>query len=596
MRALSSNLHKASVGQSGYSATSMPMLWRPCYDERTHDRVIAQLLPVRRSRTIWGFDLTMSEPSSIRLPAIPVSQAATQISDLITDGARVVFFCGAGVSMDHPAQAPDWIQLRDAIVADAMNCLLSASLCSPAEVHQLREEMMEVMSRQIHVKPELVLQWFFQVVGPRLLDALRILDAGAPNQNHNTLAALVHSGLITTIVTTNFDCYFERALDRLGCRYEVYASSFAVGNSLPFSALPHKRRNVPTILKPHGTLEEPSTIRITLRQVGRPLDPVLRDGLMCELEDSHLVIVGYSGNDYDIFPFLQGWSPKAKSVTWCVRDLTQVRSDIPALTPKIRIASGDLCELFERLSCLAGLKPTAQHSRAMPRACITEPRGIAIPQLTAQEASYALALVCLHIGAHSCADRVCVWAERAPESDRVFRSKLLNVRALVRKRADPVRSLQLYRQALLTLRPIADEHMTVMCNLCGNVGALLHECGKHRRALKWLLRSTGWARRGQSRLHVAQNCDDIGNCLRAMGNPNRAIRFHRRAERFHRLVGNLIGVALALNNEGLVYNDLQQFHAARHVLEESVDLKRREVADRPALTWVAVISFEVCVH
>jgi tetratricopeptide (TPR) repeat protein len=123
----------------------------------------------------------------------------------------------------------------------------------------------------------------------------------------------------------------------------------------------------------------------------------------------------------------------------------------------------------------------------------------------------------------------------------------------------------------------------IYCNISGNIGSLLHETGEHRKALKWLRLSNHWLGRVKREQPAYSNDDDIGNCLRALGHASAAVKYHRRAIRFYRATSNLIGTALALNNLGLAYIDLNKFRLAYQVLNESVHLKRTETADIPAL-------------
>jgi len=135
------------------------------------------------------------------------------------------------------------------------------------------------------------------VVGTsRLMPILQGLDAGNPNFNHVTLAALARHGILRAIVTTNFDSYIERAFQSIHYSYGVFTSP---------SDWQRSRSTAPTlsILKVHGSLDAPHSMRFMIDQV-QHLDenePPLKK----LLTTAPVLILGYSGFDEDIFPILK---------------------------------------------------------------------------------------------------------------------------------------------------------------------------------------------------------------------------------------------------------------------------------------------------
>src|ERR1700674_4220097 len=84
---------------------------------------------------------------------------------------------------------------------------------------------------------------------------LALFGSGHPNPTHRFLARLLPSGLVHTLYTTNFDTLLESALEQSGfvrgIDYKVYASDHED------AALGTATRRLPSILKLHGSVDEP---------------------------------------------------------------------------------------------------------------------------------------------------------------------------------------------------------------------------------------------------------------------------------------------------------------------------------------------------
>jgi len=160
-----------------------------------------------------------------------------------------------------------------------------------------------------------------------MLGCLDTFLFGQPNVNHEAIAKLASEGRTGLILTTNFDTFIEDALGETNCKYETYLNS-APERPFPVDGKSGKHQ-LPPLVKPHGSLQEAASIIVTLRQAGRQLSSGLTDLLKHTLSSCIVLVIGYSGNDDDIFPVLDSSAKSAKSVYWYLRSDGKTLKDEP---------------------------------------------------------------------------------------------------------------------------------------------------------------------------------------------------------------------------------------------------------------------------
>ncbi len=129
-----------------------------------------------------------------------------------------------------------------------------------------------------------------------------IYQGGSPCAFHSLCAHLRQRGLLTAIVTTNFDDLFETALGAAGLAYErLWQEPDFLGWTSSIGALP--------LVKIHGSAHDPHSLGITIRRVAnqrgvQAREVAIREVLLASPSEAVLV-VGYSGSDrFDINPIL----------------------------------------------------------------------------------------------------------------------------------------------------------------------------------------------------------------------------------------------------------------------------------------------------
>lgn len=139
----------------------------------------------------------------------------------------------------------------------------------------------------------------------RLLEVFAAFSGGEANATHHTLAALAAAGHIDTLATTNFDLLLESALNVVMDSEQYIRRVSEADFALP---LVEDRRTV--LLKLHGSLDDPLSLRATLRQVidkklGEERARAVQE-LFSAARHHQVVILGYSCSDvYDIIPAIR---------------------------------------------------------------------------------------------------------------------------------------------------------------------------------------------------------------------------------------------------------------------------------------------------
>ncbi|MDR7326754.1 MULTISPECIES: SIR2 family protein [Catenuloplanes] len=214
-------------------------------------------------------------------------------------------FCGAGASIPAPACAPGI-----AVPLGATTRLLAEVAGWPDFDHSPGMERVRG-----DLLPESCYGAIASVAGTA--DHLRLWSSYAwsdvpgepgplPNAGHHLLVHIAQRHALP-VLTTNFDCFIEDAAERQGLR--------------PIVALPDRRDRFPKIRtrdgevavwKLHGSASDIGTIRSQAADLARSSPRALRDQL--RLGAKRVLIVGYSGRDFDIFPVLAELATTAECV------------------------------------------------------------------------------------------------------------------------------------------------------------------------------------------------------------------------------------------------------------------------------------------
>ena len=189
---------------------------------------------------------------------------------------------------------PGWNAINDAFLE---NLALCVGLHTDGQVGgDVLQFILERRESAAAAQPDLQAQLAEESLGERYFALFEPLDIETWNDGHAAVAALVQTGHVRAVVTTNFDRLIELALEAAGVKPAVSCSPDE------FDRLSQSLKGRPTktavpVIKVHGSLGQASTMVDTLRQrvLGRP--KALEAALLRLFEKHAVLVVGFSGAD-----------------------------------------------------------------------------------------------------------------------------------------------------------------------------------------------------------------------------------------------------------------------------------------------------------
>jgi hypothetical protein len=220
---------------------------------------------------------------------------------------KLSLWVGSGISRDPPAALP---------LANELKSYVLRQVCDTKDLREVYENRLmdeKDIGTKIRSYP---LEAFIERISEThsILDSIaKLFRLGDPNDNHNTIAALVKKGLLRDILTTNFDILLEKALERIG--WAVGTDFQVLFNDSEFFEI-GDQNPLPTILKIHGSAINVESMRITLSQVAGKalaLGKVKALQQFLTAEEGGVLVLGYSASDeFDINPILSTIHSKKK--------------------------------------------------------------------------------------------------------------------------------------------------------------------------------------------------------------------------------------------------------------------------------------------
>ena len=270
-----------------------------------------------------------------------------------------VAFCGAGISIPAPSAAPGFLDLRNALIRALAELLRRRSVLSPPQ-HRIIASSLDSLGRRedISLPPEMMFSSVKETMGAATVTSLlaACLNVNRPNDNHMALAKLARNRRLLGIITPNFDTYIESAFANLPLKRHIVGVA------------PGRTQESFFLMKPHGSLDMPTSIVTTLESVIlRPRDDVI-DEFRRMLENRTLLVVGYSGADYDLHPLLvyagRNWNSR---IIWVLWDKGAMNENVA----RLQLALGDRCTIIDGhrravLAELAGLPPSIREEPYSP--------------------------------------------------------------------------------------------------------------------------------------------------------------------------------------------------------------------------------------
>lgn len=510
-----------------------------------------------------------------------IRQAAAKVVSAIEMATPTSFFVGAGISKEAPSYLPDWAEFRDALLSAMIERLCAGGFLSQVEGKSIGRELLAYGSRHsLWLRPEVVLQWIYSYTPRAIQNMLQVFSLGHPNSNHRTLALLCACSN-ARVGTCNFDVHIEHALDNAEVPYQVFAGSRKSGRCRSFRQYAQFEITSPSglvpILKIHGCVSAPSTIRATVQQESRPMPVGGRQALRCLARQRLLIVAGYSGRDFDILPEITAAAVKSRGVLWLARDRASVIPEVLKV-PNTTFAMGDVNSFFgiiaEKLGYACGTRKdgplsvrdhaqeAVRHSRMVPTAL-------------------GIATLGMHIGCFAAvqllSEKVVTTSSSRP---RHVANALMSL-GDTKRRSEPVNALSCFQEAKRIAHPIRAEEPVLYARTLAYVAGQHYLTGDIDKALSFNTRSTAWARKGNGRRLQALNMDDRALMFRHRGNVPYAIRLRLKSVSILEAMGDVINLAMVYNNLGKDYNSLDRFGEAEKWWRMSLKLKEKHTNNSP---------------
>jgi NAD-dependent SIR2 family protein deacetylase len=228
--------------------------------------------------------------------SLGIAQPHCDIIKTAAKNKRIVPFLGAGIS--YSAGIPT----VGAILTSLLEELSRRSLLPIALLDGLIENMFLESTFQV----------LADCLGPKpVQDIVRQLNSEEITPTHHLLTELVRSNSTECIVTTNFDSLLEASIKYHGggirslrMRQSVHTKQLMI------------RGNKSLLIKLHGECKSIEKTVITLDKYMRGYPAATRSELRKHMENSTLLLLGYSAWDLDFLSFLRSESLRPAIVVW----------------------------------------------------------------------------------------------------------------------------------------------------------------------------------------------------------------------------------------------------------------------------------------
>lgn len=259
------------------------------------------------------------------------------------EAGNLSLFVGAGLSTLPPSCAPSWSDLRDLSLGAIVNFLNTSNCDSDTTTSLLNSKK---------VLPEVLFEGVDRFGGmSKIKNFVKTINSGQPNVGHHRIAALVKAGYLRHIVTTNWDTYLERALGESSPLHILPSREDYDDKIYQSQKINHSKRYLAHL---HGSLEEEDIILANLYRIGFQIPYMLKSYLDFILRSTNLLVIGYSGSDWEISEAIQSaLKNNDNCVFWINKPRAVLHSNLidlrKAFPQKVFIIENDLFNLLMKI-------------------------------------------------------------------------------------------------------------------------------------------------------------------------------------------------------------------------------------------------------
>ena len=506
----------------------------------------------------------------------------TYLAHLFENKACVVF-CGAGVSLEPPAGLPDWHKLRDytlEAVASRDNFLLSF-------LTDLNSVEIIATPGKRGLPPEVIAS---HIVGNcrNYFECFRSLEDGQPNANHEYLAKMAKSGLLSYILTTNFDLFIERALKNEGLNFKVYRTEEEFGS---FEKDGHYDVY---LFKLHGCLSIPATITATVEEEGKGLSLAKTRVIEILLAKYFFVFWGYSGADLKIdLDYLKMVSQKevAKGFVWNFLVRKGNKEPVNPYVSKLaniygdraRIVHGKLPEIFDAFIVPEDKIERTKYSQEQEKAWQQQKneklrnslKQWAEKYLNPALASNIFGLLFRHSGqmkaALQCLERFAQLC-RELQDQGMLRTAFHNIGLIYKDQGEYDKALEYYQQATEITKTLGNKHGLATEFNC--IGSIYEARGEYDQALEYFKQASEIATELDDKKRIATYFNSIGIIYQHKAKYDQALKYYKQSAEISKALGDKEGLTVLFNNIGSIYHERREYDHALEYFQQGAEISK----------------------
>ena len=165
----------------------------------------------------------------------------------------------------------------------------------------------EVVEAAEGLKFEVLVSRIWEQMGDAAVDAVSVMcEAQLPGKEHKAIATLVETGMIRTVLTTNFDQGIELAMNETSLMPGFVAKT-----------LPVPKHVAPVCIHLHGSVEDTASLVTTMERLGTEEQRDMVAEAIDRVLPTKLLVVGYSGTgDLDVFPAIRAAAESGTKLYW----------------------------------------------------------------------------------------------------------------------------------------------------------------------------------------------------------------------------------------------------------------------------------------
>lgn len=516
-----------------------------------------------------------------------IKKAASIVADAIEKKTPVAFFVGAGISMCKPSFLPDWTEFRNAMLSALVEHLCATGYITVDDNATIKNDLLKYDSQYgslrtgLWLKPEVVLQWLSNYIPNTVYKMLGVFACGHPNKNHLTLAHIATQSDVL-LGTCNFDAHIKNAVEILGFGTRRFAGIRTSGDCHSFREyLAHTKdvqHGIIPILKIHGCITAPKTIRATVRQVSRPMSWAEKESLRHLLRNRLFIVAGYSGRDADIRNVFQTYATISKNLLWLARSPKSVISDVSRI-PNTIFGFGDINTFFTTLAKLLRIPLSAKRGHPVS---ISEHAVNAVQKANSIRVSLSLAELASHIGCRETVEILTQHVIRSSQNPRWLAEAWMALGGS-KRRSSPDEAFRCFEQAEIPARHLRQRNPLIYGHSLKYLAAQHYVLGSLDNALKINTKCLKWVRRSGDKSTEGGVLDDRAIFYRQRKNVRYAIKLRKRAIELLEKTGDMISLAMVYNNLGKDYDFLENFKEAERWWRKSLKIKEKETSNSPDL-------------